>query len=141
MGTLVGMSIPDSASAEIYVGGMGGYVVPNDFSDVEGEDTLSGVSFGDLALKDSAMGGGKIGYYLPKWNWLGVETEAFSAWPDVKAQTVSGDLTTTGTDVRVITWGLNAVVRYPGERIQPYAGAGLGVFFRPPRHSIWIILR
>ena len=129
LGIPLGMYSPDSALAEFYIAGMGGYVVPNDFSDVEGEDTLSGVSFGDLTLKDSAMVGAKIGYYLPKWNWLGVETEAFSAWPDIKAQTVSGGLSTTGTDVRIITWGLNGVVRYPGERIQPYAGAGLGVFF------------
>lgn len=31
--------------------------------------------------------------------------------------------------LRVITWGFNALLRYPGKRFQPYLGAGLGLFF------------
>jgi opacity protein-like surface antigen len=27
------------------------------------------------------------------------------------------------------TWAINWIVRYPGEWIQPYAGAGLGIFW------------
>ena len=34
-----------------------------------------------------------------------------------------------GFHLRVLTWGINAVVRYPGKIFQPYAGVGLGMFF------------
>jgi opacity protein-like surface antigen len=29
----------------------------------------------------------------------------------------------------VVTWAFNAIIRYPGEKFQPYAGVGLGLFF------------
>jgi opacity protein-like surface antigen len=31
--------------------------------------------------------------------------------------------------LNVLTWGINAVVRYPGKTFQPYAGVGLGMMF------------
>ena len=110
---------PSSASAEFYAGVMGGYVAPNDFSDVSGTGELTGWTFQDFSLDNTFMVGGKAGYYLSKWKWIGVETEAFYTQPDMA---VFGHL-------RVITWANNLVVRYPGKRIQPYAGVGLGLFF------------
>lgn len=83
------------------------------------------------------MYGGKVGYFFSRLNWLGVETEAFTTTPHVKQQftTISflGAPLVSGTGIgnhfRVTTWALNLIARYPGERFQPYAGAGLGVFF------------
>ena len=34
-----------------------------------------------------------------------------------------------GLTMRVLTLAWNVVARYPGERLQPYAGVGLGAFF------------
>ncbi|MGH7256229.1 MAG: hypothetical protein ACREI3_10680, partial [Nitrospirales bacterium] len=28
-----------------------------------------------------------------------------------------------------VTWALNAILRYPGERVQPYVGVGVGLSF------------
>ena len=110
--------LPSSASAEFYAGVMGGYVAPNDLSNVSGTGVVTG-TFPDVSLDNTFMVGGKAGYYLSKWKWLGVETEAFYTKPDFAG----------GGDLRVITWANNIVVRYPGKRLQPYAGVGLGLFF------------
>ncbi len=126
----------DQANAELYAGFMAGGAFPSDFSDVEGRGLLAGDTFGDFSLKNSGMVGGKLGYYFPNLQWLGVETEVFYARPSFKDQTVSGtgpggpsSLTTLGATLDVVTWALNGVVRYPGKRFQPYAGLGLGIFF------------
>jgi len=50
---------------------------------------------------------------------LGFETEGFFTEPEDEV----------GGKLRVITWGLNTLLRYPGKRFQPYVGAGLGLFF------------
>ncbi len=133
---LLGGLAPSLVFAEFYVAGMGGYVVPNGFNNTQFELAPVGGGTFDLELENSAMGGGKIGYYFPSWEWVGVgiETEGVFAWPNLKEQTVMGSgcqcsLFTTERDIQVITWGINALVRYPGKRIQPYVGAGLGVFF------------
>lgn len=124
------------SAAETYVAGMVGYTAPNDLTNIQGTGGFSGVSISDLALKDSVAYGGKIGYFFPGVNWLGVETELYNTTPHVKQQsaTVSGfgppaSGTLPGFNLRVLTWGINAVVRYPGKMFQPYAGVGLGVFF------------
>ena len=111
-------SFPSTALAEFYVGAMGGYAVPNDFSNVSGP----AAPLPDLSLDNSAVVGGKIGYYFSSWKWLGVETEGFYLNSDVPAFGPSAEL-------GVGTWAVNAIVRYPGERLQPYAGLGLGIFF------------
>jgi opacity protein-like surface antigen len=121
------------AQAETYFGGMLGGAFPNKFSDVR---DVQGRSFSDLELKNSVVAGIKLGHYFSKAEWLGIETELFAAAPRLKPQTVPGTgpgcpcaLTTADPSLRTITWAVNAVVRYPGEKFQPYAGVGLGVFF------------
>ena len=34
-----------------------------------------------------------------------------------------------GARVRIATWAVNWIARYPGERVQPYLGAGPGIFW------------
>ena len=125
------------AFAELYVAGMAGYTVPNDFTNVKGTGGASALSLSDLELQNSVAYGGKIGYFFPKVKWLGVETEVYNTTPNVKQQPVTASAfgrsvpiaSVPGFNLRVLTWGINAVVRYPGKTFQPYAGVGLGVFF------------
>lgn len=129
--------LPSYASAEMYVAGMAGYTAPNDLTNVKGTGGASVLSFSDLDLQSSVAYGGKVGYFFPALNWLGVETEVYNTTPHVKQQpvTVSGFGlsfplgTQPGFSLQVLTWGINAVVRYPGKTFQPYAGVGLGMFF------------
>jgi hypothetical protein len=129
--------LPSYSSAEMYVAGMAGYTTPNDLTNVKGTGGASVLSFSDLDLQSSVAYGGKVGYFFPAVNWLGVETEVYNTTPHVKQQpvTVSGFGlsfplgTQPGFSLRVLTWGINAVVRYPGKTFQPYAGVGLGMFF------------
>ena len=128
--------LPSHVIAEPYVAGMVGYTAPNDLTNVKGTGALSAISISDLALKESIAYGGKLGYYFPQVNWLGIETELYNTTPHVKQQTAtvsspgfSATATFPGFNLRVLTWGINAVVRYPGKTFQPYAGVGLGVFF------------
>lgn len=125
------------AQAEVYVAGQVGVSLPNSFSNVEGVDTLTGLTLSDLSLHNSVMYGAKIGYYFDSMKWLGVETEVFNSTPHVKQQTVtasfggpSATIPITGQDFRVLTWApINVVVRYQMGQFEPYAGIGLGLFF------------
>lgn len=125
------------SSAEMYVAGMAGYTAPNDLTNVEGNGIASGITLSDLAMQSSVAYGGKIGYFFPQLEWLGIETEAYNTTPHVKQQSVTASGfgisvpfgTQPGFNMRVLTWGLNAIVRYPGKTFQPYVGAGLGIFF------------
>jgi opacity protein-like surface antigen len=110
-----------------------GGAFPNNFSDVQDGQ---GVRYSDLKMKDSVMAGVKLGHYFSKTEWLGIETELFAVSPKLKAQSVPGTgpgcpctLTTSDPQMRTLTWAVNAMVRYPGEKFQPYAGIGLGLFF------------
>ena len=86
------LTLPSSfAHAEVYVAGQIGYTSPNALSNVQAVDSLGplGIGFSDLKLHDSIVFGGKVGYYLPAVNWLGVETELFNTTPHVKQQPVT----------------------------------------------------
>jgi opacity protein-like surface antigen len=139
---------------EFYVAGFGGYTIGHGLNDVEGTGLASGLSLGDLGLKNSGVYGAKIGYFLPnRLNWLGLEVEAFNTTPHVEQTSFSP-----GAHLRVTTVAFNAVARakmlcgarrdadsrrtsadpayrdpaYRDDdfcRLQPYIGAGVGVFF------------
>jgi len=128
--------LPSHSAAEMYAAGMVGYNAPNDLTNIQGTVGASGFSLSDLALKDSVAYGGKVGSFLPTVNWLGIETELYNTTPHIKQQPATASAfgvsipgTFSGVSLRVLTWGINAVVRYPGKTFQPYAGVGLGVFF------------
>jgi opacity protein-like surface antigen len=145
----------DRDRGEMYVAGFGGYTIGHGFNDVEGTGLASGVNFGDFGLKNSAVYGGKVGYFLPRrLSWLGFEVEAFNTTPHIEQSTVAG-IAVPGSHLRVTTLAFNAIARakmmcerhddhdrsrrtattdsdyrdHDFCRLQPYAGVGLGVFF------------
>lgn len=103
------------AGAEWYVGGYGGmstsgtikdvtmpllgqrlaeqqFPQANDPLDSNGRGTLTQtLKTSDVSLKNSAIFGGKVGYFFTeeKLPWLGVELEAFTTNPIIKAQQLS----------------------------------------------------
>jgi opacity protein-like surface antigen len=130
----------------MYIAGHAGVTVPRDTT----QGTLNGTGdpiftdptksfptyLSDLNLETSVVYGGKIGYYFESARALGIEVEGFSTTPNIKQQTAQ--LSQPGQDqtpfdisgnLRVTTAAVNLVVRYPGARFQPYAGAGVGVFW------------
>ena len=124
----------------MYVAGQVGLTVPHKFTDVDltGPGVPDGTGFSSLEMKNSVMYGAKLGYFFDSAKWLGIETEAFNTTPHVKQQTAtltvpgagSVPVDLRGQSVRVTVWApVNLIVRYPGERFQPYAGVGMGVFF------------
>lgn len=125
------------ARAEMYVAGQFGVTLPNKASNIEGIDSLSGLTLSDLELHNSFMYGAKLGYYFESIKWLGIETEVYNTNPHIKQQnaTLSGGGVSvpgvlTGQDLRVLTWApINIVVRYQAGQFEPYAGVGMGVFF------------
>lgn len=113
----------------------------------------SGSTVSEQSLKTSFMFGGKIGHYLSKARWFGLEAEFFYSTPQVKQQdirfqsgtpftfTPSGggpstflgnELTAVGVpgaNFSVLTIApFNLMFRYPGNRLQPYIGIGPGIF-------------
>jgi opacity protein-like surface antigen len=121
------------AGAELYIAGQFGVSVPNSLSNVEGVDSSSGLNISNLKLQDSFTYGAKLGYYFNSIKWLGIETEVYNTTPNSKQQnvTINGTpVNLVGQDIRVLTWApIMVMIRYPGERFQPYAGVGPGVFF------------
>ena len=102
--------LPSHSAAEMYVAGMVGYTAPNDLTNVQGTGGFSGVSISDLELKSSVAYGGKVGYFLPSVNWLGIETELYNTTPYIKQQPVTVSAfgvsipgTFTGVNLRVLT--------------------------------------
>lgn len=139
----LGCLIAPDVRAELYLGGQVGFSRPNDFSKVEFKGPLAqGLTSTNLDLQNSLLYGAKLGYFFPgRVNWLGLETEAFHTMPNAKQQRASftggsiqctpaqctGDLG--GAQLRIITWALNLMLRYPGTTFQPYIGGGPALFF------------
>ncbi len=111
MFALLLISFSGSALAEWYVAGFGGLSIPGSLSDVKMDTFGERLAFqqfpgavppaqgtftqsfntSDVGLKNSALFGGKAGYYFKDegFNWLGVELEAFTSQPTIKSQSVS----------------------------------------------------
>ena len=123
----VAVMLPEaSAKAESYVAGQFGVSTNGTLNDPANEVS-------DLGLKSSMMYGAKLGHYFDNLKYFGVETEVYNLTPHIKQQAVAINGvpvgTVQGSHLRVTTWATNLVYRYPGEVFQPYAGAGVGVFF------------
>ena len=123
------------SATERYVAVFGGVSFSRSFTDVHGTGDTASVQLSDLALKGTGIGGLKLGVSPGGAKWFALETEAFYASPHIKQQTITatgsttGAVDTSGSRVRMATWAINWIIRYPGEWIQPYAGAGLGIFW------------
>lgn len=112
MFALLLVGLPGSALAEWYIAGYGGSTSPNSLSDVKMDKYGQQLAFqqfpgattspplgtlaqtfstSDVSLKNSALFGGKVGYFFKDegFSWLGVEVEAFTSKPTIKSQTVS----------------------------------------------------
>lgn len=112
MATLLLIGVPDSAMAEWYLAGYGGWSMPSSLADVKMDSYGERVALqqfpgaaatppqgtltqsfntSDLSLKNSPLVGGKAGYFFNDagFSWLGVEVEAFTSQPTIKNQTVS----------------------------------------------------
>jgi hypothetical protein len=129
-----------TAWAESYVAGQLGMTFPQPLSggDVT-QDGFGGLKLSDQPLKNSIMFGGKAGHYFSRMRWLGIETGLSYANPHIK----QGSLTLTGTGgqsvqtgtlpgihQKMVIWDMaTLMVRYPGYRLQPYAGIGPALFF------------
>ncbi len=111
--------------AEIYVGAMGGINIPNDFSNVHSTGQFPNVPIPDGDLGTAPMAGAKLGFFLPSYDWVGFEFEGFYSAPEYTPWVDRG----VDANLEVTTLGLNVLFRYPGERIQPYFGAGAGIFW------------
>ncbi len=117
----------------MYIAGELGGAFPGELSNVKGTGNTSGVTFGDFKITNSFVYGGKLGYFLESYNWLGFEVEAFSTTPHIKEQTVqvrpSGTSKQRDAELRVTVVAANLVMRYPGQIWQPYVGGGPALIY------------
>ncbi len=139
-GVFLGLSILSMGQAtaadlpEGYIAFYGGVTVPQPFQDARGIGEITGLKLSNLDLARSAVYGAKLGMFqADPISWLGIETELFYTNPHIKQQdivfTPGGPQNFAGAHVRVATWAVNWIARYPGERFQPYLGAGPGIFW------------
>lgn len=131
------------AQGEWYVVGQTGVLVPGSLSNVTvSNPTLAGgvreARIADVDLeKGSPLFGAKVGYFFPKREWFGFETEVYSTQLNVTQQTVVGGVpgkvfadTLPGSRIHLTTWAMNAIVRSPSlaAELEPYGGIGPAVF-------------
>lgn len=139
--TLLG-GLGSRAEAEWYVGGQFGVSLPESLSNVKlSSPTLAGgvadARVNDLDRDTSAVWGGKIGYFAPDRQWLGLEVEAFTQRLQIKQQTVVGGVpgrvfseVMPGSNVQLTTLALNVIIREPSleHKLEPYGGIGPALF-------------
>jgi opacity protein-like surface antigen len=108
---------------DLYLGG----VVPED-GNVDGKASPFGVSISDSAKADydnTYTAGGRVGFWSPSTPWIGCAL-------DVSYFELEAD----GTETKVLPVSALAVLRYPGDRLQPYIGIGAGAFFTDTKVDI-----
>ena len=126
--------ISTPAYPELYIAGQVGGAFPGKLDNTRGTGSRAGETFSDIQLTNSLVIGGKIGYFLESYRWLGAEIDAYTTTPNIKAQTFqrtapsSAQVIQPEAELRVTTVALNLVMRYPGEVWQPYIGGGPGFF-------------
>jgi hypothetical protein len=119
-------------SAEFYLGGAIGGNFPLDLSDVQFSADGGSASSTDIKLEDSLAYGAKVGYFFPFFKWVGIEVEAYTSNPNIASQDIDImgiPIDLNGADLQVVTGAFNLVARYPGERFEPYLGAGPAVIY------------
>jgi outer membrane protein W len=111
MCALLFTGLPDSAIAEWYVGGYGGYSASGTLNNVtmpnygqtlafqrynfipnnpQGDQLTQSFNTSSVSLKSAPLFGGKVGYFFSDqgFSWLGLELEAFTSKPSIKSQTL-----------------------------------------------------
>ena len=121
-----------------YVALYGGLTIPQSLKEAKALNVPTEVKLSDLSLARSPIAGAKLGMFLPGQDrWMGVEAEFFYTNPHIKQQDIAftvggvpaGTQNFAGAHVRVATAAVNWILRYPGERFQPYIGGGPGLFW------------
>ena len=130
---------PSTTTAETYVAGKFGVTFPQSLSGgVTTQEGIGGLDISDQALKSSLNVGAKLGHYFSRAKWLGLETGFSYTTPHIKEGSVTftgpgGSLnsgTLSGVHQRIMIWEVaTLVMRYPGNRLQPYIGIGPALFF------------
>jgi opacity protein-like surface antigen len=130
---------PSMTLAESYVAGTFGVTMPQSLSNgVTTQDGIGGLDISDQSLKSSLNVGAKLGHYFSKARWLGVETGVSYTTPHIKEGSLTftgpgGSLpspTFSGIHQRIVIWDVvTFMLRYPGNRFQPYVGVGPALFF------------
>ena len=122
---------------ETYVAGFAGINFAQPLNDIHGSVGGLSASTSDIPLKSSLVYGGKVGLFSIDAPYLGLELEAFTSTPHSKqVQNLTvfnggapvGSVGITGSHIRMTTVALNVILRYPGDRFQPYIGGGPGYF-------------
>jgi opacity protein-like surface antigen len=136
MSLLVILSVPFIAAAAekdmgIYIGLLGGWVIPSDMSTHLIEKGPGGGSIYDnVGLKDGWLAGAKVGYLVPATNrMLAVEFEYNHIENDFdsgKGYVHSGVTRSYDSKVKADAFMFNLIGRYPQGRIVPYVGGGIG---------------
>ena len=137
------------AQAETYLAGQFGVSFPQDLSDVQISSVgFTSISLSDIALDESFIYGLKVGHYFRSLTWLGVEADALVTHPNIKQQNLTftgpgGSITlpdVAGFHLRVVTLTpINILFRYPGKRLQPYAGIGMAIVGTGGRETMAVI--
>jgi hypothetical protein len=128
-----------TALAETYIAGKFGVTFPQSLSGgVTTQEGIGGLDISDQPLKNSVNVGAKLGHYFSRAKWLGIETGLSYTTPHIKEGSITftgpgGSLnsgTLSGVHQRMIIWEVaTLMVRYPGNRLQPYVGIGPALFF------------
>lgn len=109
--------------ADLYFGG----VVPED-GKLNGEASPFDVSINDSAKADydnTYVVGGRMGFWSPGNRWIGLALDV--SYFELEAE---------GTETKILPVSALVIVRYPGDRLQPYMGIGAGVFFTDTKVDI-----
>ena len=130
---------PSMAQAETYVAGKFGVTFPQSLSGgVATQQPIDGLDISDQPLKNSMNVGAKLGHYFSRAKWLGIETGLSYTTPHIKEGSITfsgpgGSLNSgalSGVHQRMIIWEVaTLMIRYPGNRLQPYIGVGPALFF------------
>jgi opacity protein-like surface antigen len=130
---------PTTAQAESYIAGKFGVTFPQSLSGgVATQEGIGGLDISDQPLKTSLNVGAKLGHYFSRAKWLGIETGVSYTTPHIKEGSITftgpgGSLPSpvlSGVHQRIVIWEVaTLMVRYPGKRLQPYAGIGPALFF------------
>ncbi len=137
--TVLAIMSPSAVQAESYVAGQFGLTFPQSLSGgVTTQEGIGGLDIADQPLKRSVNIGAKLGHYFSRARWIGVETGLSYTTPHIKEGSLTftgpgGSLssgTLSGVHQRIIIWDVvTLMLRYPGNRLQPYIGVGPALFF------------
>ena len=128
----------EANESQTYVALYGGLTIPQSLKETKALNVPTEVKLSDLNLARSPIAGAKLGMFLPGQDrWMGVEAEFFYTNPHIKQQDITftvggvpaGTQNFAGAHVQVATAAVNWILRYPGERFQPYIGGGPGIFW------------